>query len=159
MSEEDESTEEKYDSRPETWEHINSVQTNIIAFITLMNQRLLVHDQSKLTSPEVEAFDEWTPKLAKLEYGSEEYDASLEELKPALQHHYAKNSHHPEHYENGINEMTLMDVVEMLCDWKAATERMHDGNIRKSLTINKKRFSISPQLYKILENTVKELGW
>jgi hypothetical protein len=47
----------------------------------------------------------------------------------------------------------------MFCDWKAATQRMHDGNIRKSLEINKERFEMSEQLYKIFENTVKELGW
>jgi hypothetical protein len=109
--------------------------------------------------PEIELFNEATPKLKNLEYGSEEYRQALVELKPALDHHYAKNSHHPEHYPEGVDDMTLMDVIEMFCDWKAATERMHDGNIRQSLDHNRKRFNISDQLNKIFENTVKELGW
>jgi hypothetical protein len=49
--------------------------------------------------------------------------------------------------------MNLIDLVEMLCDWKAASERHNDGNIRKSIEINASRFTISPQLVKILENT------
>jgi len=55
--------------------------------------------------------------------------------------------------------MTLLDVVEMLCDWKAASERTKQGSIAASLTHNKERFGISDQLAAILENTVRELGW
>ena len=36
-----------------------------------------------------------TDNLANIEYGSDEYKAELEALKPALDHHYAVNSHHP----------------------------------------------------------------
>ena len=55
--------------------------------------------------------------------------------------------------------MSLFDLVEMLADWKAATTRHADGNIQDSLEINKKRFSISDQLFEILLNTVKEIKW
>jgi hypothetical protein len=44
-------------------------------------------------------------------------------MKPAIQHHYKANSHHPEFYDNGVEGMSLFDVLEMLLDWKAATER------------------------------------
>lgn len=149
----------EYDSRADTWEHIHTVQRHLLDFANRLIRRSQEHDRSKLVEPELELFDEATPKLAKLEYGSPEYQQALDELKPALDHHYAKNSHHPEHYPEGVNDMTLMDIVEMFCDWKAATERMHDGNIRQSLEHNRKRFNISEQLHKIFENTVKELGW
>lgn len=52
-----------------------------------------------------------------------------------------------------INHMTLIDLIEMLCDWVAAVERHADGDIEKSLTINQERFHISPQLQQILKNT------
>ena len=100
-----------------------------------------------------------TPVLRTLTYGSDEYKAALVEMGEGLKHHYARNSHHPEHYPNGIAGMSLLDIVEMLCDWKAASERTKQGNIAASLTHNKQRFGIDDQLFSILENTVRELGW
>jgi len=44
-------------------------------------------------------------------------------MKPAIEHHYKNNRHHPEHFNNGIDEMNLVDLIELLCDWKAASER------------------------------------
>lgn len=151
--------QESVDSRPDTWRHIHTVQTLLMEVIKRLQRRALAHDQSKLESPEVELFDELTPRLAKMTYGTPEYLASLAELKPALTHHYARNTHHPEHYENGVNDMDLLDVIEMLADWKAATMRHDDGNINKSLKHNKDRFGLDAQLYKILKNTIERLGW
>jgi Family of unknown function (DUF5662)/NUMOD4 motif/HNH endonuclease len=59
-----------------------------------------------------------------------------------------------------IRFMSLFDLVELVCDWKAATERMKDGgDIYRSLEINADRFRISFQLRSILLNTMKEMGW
>ena len=101
----------------------------------------------------MELFTEYTSKLADVTYDSDEYKEYLGKLKPALDHHYANNRHHPEHHKNGIDDMNLIDIVEMICDWKAASERHNDGNIRKSIEINANRFGISPQMVKIMENT------
>ena len=92
-----------------------------------------------------------------LTYGSEEYQASLDALKPALEHHYASNRHHPEHFVNGINDMTLIDVLEMFCDWKASTLRQNDGNLLKSIETNAERFNMDGQLKQILMNTARML--
>lgn len=141
-------------SRVETYKHIQMVQKLLLNCIHDLSNRQLVHDQSKLNSPEVEIFEEYTPKLATSTYGSEEYKQFLKEMKPALDHHYANNSHHPEYYPNGIKGMSLLDVLEMLCDWKAATLRHNDGDIRKSIEINQKRFGYSDELKQILINTL-----
>lgn len=117
------------------------------------------HDNSKLESPEVEIFDEMTPKLAGCTYGSEEYKGFLGKMKPALDHHYAQNSHHPEHYKEGVDGMNLFDLMEMFFDWKAASERHNDGNINKSIEVNGGRFKMSQQLIRIFENTAKMLGY
>ena len=61
--------------------------------------------------------------------------------------------------ESDIRFFSLLDLVECLCDWKAASERTAGGSLAQSLPINKERFDISDQLYAILENTVRELGW
>jgi len=71
----------------------------------------------------------------------------------AVKHHQENNSHHQEAHEEGIDGMNLIDIVEMLCDWKAATLRTKNGDIQKSLEIQKERFGISDQLYNILKNT------
>lgn len=144
-------------SNLETIKHIHSVRQNLYKMIENLDERARLHDQSKLESPEQEIFGETFEELGKIEYGSPEYDKLLERVKPAITHHYANNRHHPEHWPNGINDMTLLDLVEMLCDWKSATARNKNGNIRKSIEINSERFGMSPQLKQIFENTVREM--
>lgn len=148
-----------YDSTPDTLAHIARVQELMRVAQTKLLQRAAVHDASKLEEPEKSGYDICTVKLKDIPYGSPEYKAALEELRPTLDHHYAHNSHHPQFYSNGIDGMSLLDIIEMLIDWKASTERMKSGDIRKSLEINRDRFKISPQLESILANTIKEMGW
>ena len=147
------------DSTADTLDHINKVQVRIAEVQAALDERASIHDRSKLQEPEKSGYDVLTFKLAELTYGSDEYRTALTEAKPIIDHHYAHNSHHPEHWANGIAGMSLLDVVEMLCDWKAASERTKQGSIAASLTHNKQRFGIDDQLAQILENTVKELGW
>lgn len=147
-----------YDSKADTPEHIRKVANLLIRFSTSLLDRARIHDDSKLVEPEKSVFDVVTPKLAGLTYGSDEYKASLKEMGPALQHHYQHNRHHPEYFgEKGIDGMNLMDLVEMLMDWKAATERHNDGDIFKSIEINVKRFNINDQLAAIIRNTAEGL--
>src|SRR6185369_118878 len=122
-----------YDSKEDTLLHIKRVAQLLSEAACELIKRANVHDNSKLASPEKEAFDEFTPKLAGSTYGSDEYKAFLGQLKVALDHHYAHNSHHPEHYKKGIYGMDLFDLIEMFFDWKAAGERHNDGNIYKSI--------------------------
>ncbi len=141
----------------ETQKHIENVRKYIRFVIDKLETRGVKHDASKLEPPEVELFAEMTPKLAAVTYGSDEYKEALEKLKPALEHHYASNRHHPEHFVNGINDMTLIDIVEMFCDWKASTLRHNDGNLLKSIEINAERFNMDGQLKQILMNTARML--
>lgn len=59
--------------------------------------------------------------------------------------------------DSPVNDMSLIDLVELFLDWKAASERHNDGNILKSIEINAQRFNLNPQLVSIFENTAKEL--
>jgi len=52
--------------------------------------------------------------------------------------------------------MNLIDLCEMISDWKGATLRHNDGDILKSIELNQKRFSYSDELKQILINTVNE---
>ncbi len=152
----EELTLEQKATNAETYKHIDRVRKLMSAVIENLLSRMDEHDQSKLGSPEVEIFTEFTPKLKDSEYGSDEYKEFLKQMKPALDHHYEENSHHPEHWENGVDDMNLIDLIETLCDWKAAGERHKDGgNIFRSIKINTERFRLGPQLVKILENTAE----
>lgn len=187
----------------ETLKHIETVMRLLATMQHEITRRMFSHDRSKLESPEMEMFEQFTDRLAGMTYGSDEYKQCLEEMKKtALGHHYENNRHHPEFFEkqnrdaeeisqlenladalgkiqelypddayafggaidviekykrsleSSVNEMNLIDILEMACDWKAATLRHNDGDIKKSLEINTKRFDLSPQLVRILENTV-----
>jgi hypothetical protein len=180
--------DETYDSRPDTLDHIRTVQEYLARVVFSFHTRMIYHDKSKLESPEREVFDEFTPKLKGSTYGSEEYRQFLEHMRPALEHHYANNSHHPEHFgylecagcfkrwpkdflgpcdrcgytqlqlRPDVKGMSLLDLTEMLCDWKAATLRHADGDLRRSIEINQERFEYSDEMKSILLNTAIELG-
>jgi len=141
----------------ETFKHVKKVQEYINLFVKDLISRSENHDTTKFLEPELSGFARYTDILSEIEYGSEEYKRNLEKLKPTIEHHYSKNRHHPEHWPDGIKDMTLLDLCEMLSDWCAATERNLHGNIRKSIEINAEKYKITPQLRQIFENTVREL--
>lgn len=145
------------ESKFKTMRHIETVRNYISGVIKELIYRQEQHDQTKLEPPEVDIFEVYTPKLRDCVYGSDEYKQFLAEMKPAIDHHNKINRHHPEHYESGIQGMNLVDLLEMLCDWKAATLRHNTGDILKSLEINQKRFGFSDELKRILKNTVEDI--
>jgi hypothetical protein len=147
----------EYDSRPETYEHIAVVRYYLLDLAMDLLARAHIHDKSKLESPEVEVFDEFTPKLKDSTYGSPEYQEHLVGMGLGLKHHYAVNRHHPEHHERGIHDMDLLDLTEMICDWKAATERHADGDIEKSISVNRDRFGYGDEIEALLRNTAARL--
>ena len=156
-------TLEELMTNQETKKHILYVRKYLFKIISALRLRGLDHDKSKREEPELSIFTKVTPKLAKMTYGSEEYKESLKEMGPALDHHYANNRHHPEFFrifsdsKDMISHMNLIDLVEMFCDWKAATIRHDDGDLSRSIEINTKRFNLSPQLKSIFVNTIKIL--
>lgn len=148
-----------YDSTGDTLKHSLRVGALMVQVINELSQRSVQHDLSKTEPPELEVFNKVTPRLSTLTYGSEEYKASLKEMGPALDHHYANNRHHPEWHPRGVNGMTLVDVIEMIADWKASSERSPNGDLAKSLATQRDRFGIEPQLLDILVNTAHHFGW
>jgi len=185
-------TQEQEAASFHTFRHIEKVRNYLNRFICSLLRRGERHDQSKLASPEVELFTEMTPILSGLTFGSPEYEESKAKLGPALDHHYAKNRHHPEHWpavdnkeadlieehiknineesnpelvialkdhvaslRSPLNNMSLLDHCEMLCDWKASSERHNDGNIRKSIEHNAARFGMSKQLVNVYKATLE----
>jgi hypothetical protein len=148
-----------YDSTLDTLKHSRRVDELLLQAVEDLLGRVGKHDASKCEPPEKAIFDEYTPKLRDSTYGSDEYKGFLAEMGAGLQHHYEANRHHPEHFPDGVAGMTLTDLAEMLADWKAAGERHADGDMARSLAIQRERFGLSDQLFTILENTAREAGW
>lgn len=148
-----------YDSRPDTWAHIREVRDRLDQVIDDLILRGARHDLSKLEEPELSIFNEFTPKLKESTYGSDQYKEYLVEMGEGLKHHYAVNDHHPEHFYMGVHGMNLLQMTEMLCDWKAATMRHDDGDLRSSIEKNAKRFGYSGEITNLLMRTANDLGW
>lgn len=144
----------------ETRDHIEAVRRALHGAQAELSRRALTHDRSKLREPERSGFQAMTAdtRLKELTYGSDEYRAVLREHTPTITHHYDKNDHHPEHFPDGIAGMSLLSLLEMLCDWKASAGRMKDGDLLRSIEINQARFGYSDELRAILTNTATELG-
>lgn len=90
-------TPQEQQTREETLNHIKKVQEYIALFIDKLLLRAKEHDKTKLEEPESEYFLKYTPLLKDSVYGSEQYYEFLKQLKPALDHHYLSNPHHPEY--------------------------------------------------------------
>jgi len=148
---------QNFASLPETVKHILQVGEFINKIAMLLIGRIYEHDKSKLQEPEMGCFAAASQRLAGSTFGSDEYKQFLKELEPALKHHYSANRHHPEHFENGIRGMNLIDIVEMFCDWYASSKRHDDGDIMRSIRICQERFDYSDDLKAVFENTYNEI--
>lgn len=138
--------------------HKEFVESYMNSAAEIISERGLNHDNSKLLSPELEAFDKADLAFKTAKYGSAEYKAAVDSIRPAVEHHYKENSHHPEHYEDGIAGMSLFDLIEMVCDWKAASLRPPGNNLADSFEMTCAKYRIEDPLKSILKNTLIELG-
>lgn len=150
-----------YDSWKDTLDHIQNVRLKIYKVVEDLLQRAAVHDTSKLEAPEKEIYDKYTPELARLEYGTDAYREVLMKMKVGIDHHYSVSRHHPEYFADSVHGMNLIDLLEMVVDWKAAGERhyLKPIDIFRSIDINAERFHIEPQLVQILKNTATYLWY
>lgn len=141
-----------YDSTAETPRHIHRVRDHLSTVISALLERDRVYDAPKFSDVEKPVMDNIYSCLRGLSYGSPEYLALVREAWPGLQHHYRHNTHHPEHYEDGVAGMDLFDLVETFCDWKSASERNPTDGVR--LDHNARVYAIAPQLTQVLANTL-----
>lgn len=143
-----------------TRKHMQRVSALMGEAACVLIQRAAMHDLTKLAAVELEPLQRMQDVIdaeGQAPYGSDEYKRRTGLLGPMLAHHYANNSHHPEHYPNGVDGMDLFDIVEMFFDWKAASERGEESSMNIGMAC--KRFGISPQIESILRNTADRLGY
>jgi len=122
-------------------------------------KRAIVHDMTKYSKDEAPLYEALFFELLTVEYGSKEYDALQGKLRPAKLHHFMHNSHHPEHWADGISDMSPLDQIEMLCDWAAAVRGHKDGSFITSFVLNlDKRYPVPTNTRKVLETNAREIG-
>ena len=145
--------EEKY----RILQHIKIMRELVSDIVVDILTRGMDHDKSKLESPEFEILIKY-PTNKTTPFASRAYSVRLEELHIALKHHYENNPHHPEHFEKGILDMTLVDLILMLLDWKSSSLLQTDGDILISIEKLQTRFNYSDELKQIFINTAKQLS-
>jgi len=147
-----------YDCTKDVEEHRRHVSNFMSEAIISLTERAHKHDASKLQEPEKSMYDEFKPRISAVEkeygYGSPQYEQVVKDMGETLKVHFRNNSHHPEHYINGIDGMSLLDLLEALCDWQAAASKSGQA---VNIEANAKRFKMSPQLAQIFKNTLAEL--
>jgi hypothetical protein len=128
--------------------HIELVRKQLFGFARQLESRAQVHDLSKFQLDEFGGFVEINQVARKFKYGSPEYKASITSDVVGL--HYSRNSHHPEYYSGKVEEMGLFDLIEMVADWKAASETYGQTSFEEALKIQIDRFNLtSEQIYLI----------
>ncbi len=150
----------EFDLLTDTLLHMREVDENMQKVIGELQQRASSHDNTKLQETEFDAFLTTREDFKKASYGTPEYQKCIDAIKPAIDHHYKHNRHHTQHTEKGVNGMTLIDLIEMLADWKAAERRAANKQTLED-TFSKacEKYGIKPQLAHILQNTLLSLGW
>lgn len=133
--------------------HISRVRRHINTFIQLLIRRAENHDKSKLEEPELSWWKEMD-KEPRYPYGSEEYKQKIKRWNKVFKHHYQYNRHHPEYYEYGVSEMTLIDIVEMMCDWLGYKDTTTVTEALKVCDEQMARYDISEELRQIIFNTL-----
>ena len=136
--------------------HRDRVAKYLTSIIQDLQQRAANHDNSKLEDDELIDYAAVHEEFDITPYGTPEYLAIKERIKPAIDRHFSINRHHPEHFENGIKGMDLVDLLEMVCDWRSATQNHDVGStMEKSIDFAVRKYSIGPDLEAILRNTAR----
>lgn len=138
--------------------HIAAVQLRMERLAIELSDRSQKHDESKLENPEHSMWLCMDKDSLKPKYGTPEYFQKMKKFKYVFDQHYKdpRNRHHPEHWENGIYDMNLIDITEMLCDWISYKSNLSYSEASKVIEENCKRFGFDEQIRNILLNTLRE---
>lgn len=127
--------------------HIERVRHLLGKCAIILLERGVKHDASRLEKPEKAVLNAIGNRLTNFAYKDKEPEYRFADRKAALDHHYAHNNDHPEHYPNGVDRMSLFDLIEMLMDWKAISEEQPNGvNIDRSVEVSSERLFMIEQL-------------
>ena len=133
--------------------------------MAILNQEVHVHDQSKFSKEE---FDAYRVKFYPTESEKKKMDEDIDYLnqvkdnfEKAWQHHYKLNNHHTRYYwdESGnIKDMPLSSIMHMICDWSAMSLKF-DGKLScvdwYNKNAEKEKSELSPRSKQIVEEMLR----
>ena len=123
-----------------TKEHIERVRrcltlmASVTEYTDELHERGRVHDASKF-GPEERIPYIWLTEFHRCRHAGEpfSYPEGMEKrVRDAIDHHMSVNRHHPDFHATP-NDMTDVDLIEMVCDWTAMSlEFGQDGGSARS---------------------------
>ena len=118
-----------------TNEHIDrvrrclTVMASVTEYADELRERARVHDASKF-GPEERIPYIWLTELHRCRHSGEPFsypDGMEERVRAAINQHVTANRHHPDFHDDP-NDMTDVDLIEMVCDWTAMSQEFgQDG--------------------------------
>jgi hypothetical protein len=121
--------------------HRDFVRLAVTMVAQALERRAIEHDATKMLDDEFAGFSRINAVARTRKFGTPEYKASMADERETIDRHFSRNRHHPERAklmgeaaeaERGLpddatywaaraaNEMTFLDIIEMVCDWWGA---------------------------------------
>jgi hypothetical protein len=101
-----------------------------------LQERLYVHDLSKLQEPE---FTPYVWRIWRTRWRANNHEANMMDMSPyfkdqsldqsiqdAVRYHITHNRHHPEWHMDS-DDMSQVDIIEMVCDWYAMSQEFNSS--------------------------------
>lgn len=106
-------------------------------------RRCSLHDHSKFDDDEIKQFiqlpiEEYNKKTSR--------EPLTQEQMKCLETHWKKNRHHPEFFSNPDN-MSEIDIMEMVCDWFARSMQYGDDFMYYANVIARNRFGFGEETF------------
>lgn len=146
-----------------TWTlaHIELVKQNLLRMegyeglsLVELTERAIEHDQSKFSEEEREGYI-WLTWMYQNRAVSQP-NFIRNRVEKSLQRHRQSNRHHPEAHSNP-NDMSLLDLVEMVCDWTAVAQQIGESSALAWARANIKRWPFSAASQEKVFNIIDEL--
>lgn len=107
------------------------------------------------SSSEYNLYKEAVYAMKGLEFGTPEYNKVRPLLDQGFKLHSEVNPHHPEYYDNGVNDMDLLVFAEMIIDWCAAAIARGFKFKMSSVDNHAKRFNMDDEVLDIIKKNIE----
>ena len=152
-----------------TNEHIDRVRHCLVVMASATDytdelaERARVHDASKF-GPEERIPYIWLTEYHRCRRSGEPFsypDGMEDRVRAAIDHHMTTNRHHPDFHADP-NDMTNVDLIEMVCDWTAMSQEFGqdsgsargwaDRTIGQRLHLNEDRRKFVYEMIEVLDS-------